>query len=270
MKKIKIVDTAFSHGKTTTDIQISKYIEWDRSEPKDDDIVFITDNSLYYTDRIKGEKIGLLIEPMQINDNIYRWVIQNKLKLKNILTYDKDVLDTCENSLFYPHGGCWIFPDDQKIYDKSKNVSIICSEKRETQGHRLRHLVVEKLNSLRKDFDLYGRGYNPIDNKITALKDYRFSIVIENSKKDYYFTEKLIDCFRTGTIPIYWGCPSIGDFFDISGILTFNNEDDLIETIESLSEDLYKSKLESIIKNYELAKKYLLIENWIHEELNLI
>ena len=38
------------------------------------------------------------------------------------------------------------------------------------------------------DFDLFGRGYRPINNKIEGLKDYRYSIVIENSKSDYYFT----------------------------------------------------------------------------------
>ena len=66
--------------------------------------------------------------------------------------------------------------------------------------------------------------------------DYRFSIVIENCKRDYWFTEKLIDCLRTGTIPIYWGCPSIGDFFDIRGFILFDDINDLENILNNLTE----------------------------------
>ena len=34
-----------------------------------------------------------------------------------------------------------------------------------------------------------------------------------NGRGDYEFDEKLIDCFLTGTVPIFWGCPSIDKFF---------------------------------------------------------
>ena len=50
-----------------------------------------------------------------------------------------------------------------------------------------------------------------LKDKIDGLRDYRYHFCIENIKRDYWFTEKLIDCFVTGTIPIYWGCPSIFD-----------------------------------------------------------
>ena len=32
-----------------------------------------------------------------------------------------------------------------------------------------------------------------------------FSVCIENDVYDTYFTEKILDCFATGTIPIYKG-----------------------------------------------------------------
>ena len=89
------------------------------------------------------------------------------------------------------------------------------SNKISTVGHKLRFSVVDSLKQNDIEFSVYGRTVNNIDYKLTALKDYAFSIVIENSKIDYYFTEKLIDCFSTGTIPIYYGCPSIGNFFDM-------------------------------------------------------
>jgi hypothetical protein len=73
----------------------------------------------------------------------------------------------------------------------------------------------------------------------------------------------------TGTIPIYWGCPSIGDFFDIDGILTFDTIDDLSEILNSLTPELYNSKIKNIKNNFELSKKYILSEDWIYENTKL-
>ena len=38
-----------------------------------------------------------------------------------------------------------------------------------------------------------------------------------------YFTEKLLDCFLTRTVPVYWGCPDIYEYFDLDGIIHVNN-----------------------------------------------
>ena len=85
--------------------------------------------------------------------------------------------------------------------------------------------------------------------KLLALKDYRFSFAFENDNYDSIFCEKITDCFVTGTIPIYVGNPNIGDFFDSNGIIMY---DDSFE-IENLTEEFYKSKLESINNNFQAA-----------------
>ena len=84
-----------------------------------------------------------------------------------------------------------------------------------------------------------------------------FCVVIENCKVDYFFTEKLIDCFLTGTIPIYWGCPSIGKFFNINGIITFDTKEECFDIIDTLSEEKYLNMLSHVKENFEEAKKYL-------------
>jgi hypothetical protein len=71
----------------------------------------------------------------------------------------------------------------------------------------------------------------------------------------------------TGTIPIYWGCPSIGDFFDTNGMLIFDTLDELQSTMNNLNKELYDSKLESIKHNFEEAKKYLVADNIIYNKL---
>jgi hypothetical protein len=111
--------------------------------------------------------------------------------------------------------------------------------------------------------DIFGTGYNPVDNKLDTLKDYRFSIVIENTRKNHYFSEKLLDCFTTGTIPIYWGCESIGDFFNKKGIITFNNLDELYLILKKLNTDYYNELLPYVKENFEIVKKYKTPEDYL-------
>ena len=106
-----------------------------------------------------------------------------------------------------------------------------------------------------------------MEYKVEGLRDYRFSVVIENCKRDYYFTEKLIDCFMTGTVPIYWGCPSIGEFFDTRGMILFDSADEAKEIIESLDKELYHSKEKFVKKNFNKAKEYIIPEDWIYRNI---
>jgi len=268
LKKIKIFDNNFAHAKYSTDFQDSKYIWWDRLKNYDEnEPTFFTDNFLNTNQYLKNSYAWLL-EPPSINNFIYEYIKTNFYKFDNVLTYDKDLLDIGENFLFYPHGGCWIPPNEQKIYEKNKLISIIASSKNNTDGHKLRHQII---NEYRNNIDVYGRGYNPVEIKTEALKDYMFSIVIENTKKDYYFSEKLIDCFRTGTIPIYYGCPSISNFFDEKGILTFDNLEELSIIINEIcTSEYYYDRMDSIKNNFEESKKYLISEDWMVENLDII
>ena len=42
--------------------------------------------------------------------------------------------------------------------------------------------------------------------KAAALRPVMFHIAIENVSQRSYFSEKLLDCFLTRTVPVYWGC----------------------------------------------------------------
>ena len=249
----------------------SEFVEFikTKSNDKSDELLFITDYSLNRVDSYEGIKVAMLVEPRAINPAIYDYVKKNNNKFYKVLTYDKELIDSFDNVEFYPHGGCYIHTDDHMIYDKSKLISIMVSNKISTVGHKLRFSVVDSLKQNDIEFSVYGRTVNNIDYKLTALKDYAFSIVIENSKIDYYFTEKLIDCFMTGTIPIYWGCPSIGDFFNLDGMIIFDDIDDLLYKIKSVSLDKYNSMMPAIIDNFERAKKYLTSEDWLYHNSNI-
>jgi hypothetical protein len=83
-----------------------------------------------------------------------------------------------------------------------------------------------------------------------------FHVAVENSKHRNYFTEKIVDAFITKTIPLYWGCPNIGDFFNLDGIVIFEDEADLIEKSKMLTPEFYKEREEVILENREKAFRY--------------
>lgn len=260
MKRIKIFDNLFAHAKYSTDYQESKYIIWDRGI-NNPDIAFYTDSSLSIVNKNINKNFAWLLESPAVTRRSYEWISKNHDKFDKVFTHNKELLNISDKFKFSPTGGCWIKLVDQKIYEKSRLISTITSEKQYLKGHSLRHEIIKKF----KNIDVFGRGYTKIEYKLRGLKDYMFSFAIENVKEDYYFSEKLIDCFMTGTVPIYWGCPSIGNFFNIKGMILFDDIDDLENIMNDLTKDKYDEMKPYIEENFEKAKNYLISEDYIWE-----
>ena len=125
-------------------------------------------------------------------------------------------------------------------------------------GHNHRLLWAQKLQ---EKVDFYGRGFNEIENKEEGLVDYMFSVAIENASYETYFTEKVQDCFATGTIPIYYGAPDIGKFFNPKGIITL--DDDF--NVDLLTSEMYYDRLDSVKENLEIVKDLLINEDYIYQ-----
>ena len=277
-----LLDVTFKHSDYSASYQTSKHIRWIRGRQVhrflrplispvlrflfnsgQSSVVFVTDKELT-SPRFPGKKhVAWLLEPPSIDSNSYTYVASNPSKFDVVLTFHAELLKLGSPFQFYPFGGCWIKPEDWCVYNKTRTVSIIASAKKDTEGHQLRHEIIEK--SGLDDLALFGRGYHAIPYKLEALKDFRFSFVIENSRIDYYFTEKLIDCLLTGTVPVYFGCPSIGEFFNTDGFLFLNDIHELNDIENQLTEELYTEKLPAIRENFQLAQKYALAEDWIFE-----
>lgn len=244
---------------------------WVRVGPLTDP-VFFTDGSLKACLEFQGRRkyIGWLLEPSELRPENYV-IAHNLLKkhqLHYILTYDRLLLNECDRALFYPYGGSWISLDKWGVHEKTEGVSIIASHKKQTLGHKMRHDTIEYYS----DYfgGIYGTAYQRVKSKFEALASYRYSVVIESSKQNYYFTEKLIDCLSVGTVPIYWGCPAIGDFFNKHGIITFDKVKDLHQILRHIDRKDYESRLGAIAENLELAKQYRVCEDWIwdnHREI---
>ena len=201
-----------------------------------------------------------LLESRNIIPQIFDFIEQNKEFMKTrcdgIFTCDKELAKN--DGFFYAITNAATWVQELKVYEKTKLVSMISSNKGYTPGHRFRLKYVEKF---RDKVDLYGEGFRWIGRKEEALKDYMFSINIENACYDTYFTEKLTDCFATGTIPIFYGCKSVVEYFNEDGIIFLDDEFD----IDELSEELYHSKMDAILDNFERIQKFPVAEDFIYK-----
>tara|TARA_B110000971_G_scaffold193195_1_gene205975 strand:+ start:51 stop:944 length:894 start_codon:yes stop_codon:yes gene_type:complete len=58
---------------------------------------------------------------------------------------------------------------------------------------------------------------------IDTYKDYTFVIAMENKCLEGYITEKILNAFYSGAIPIYWGSSNINEFFNEKAFINVNN-----------------------------------------------
>ena len=246
----------------------------------------------YLDGKIKIERkapiVARLFEQREyFQKKIYNAVLENYNKFDTILTFDRELLKLLPNAVFLPPTEVTQFnrlpnpyghppyksplietyelPDSAlQIYPKSKLVSAVVSTKAFLPGH------VKRLNfvkAIEHKIDLFGRGIREIPSKLDGLRDYMFSVAIENvSCDDNYFSEKIIDCFLTGTIPIYHGCTHIGEFFDERGILSFQTQEELDAIINSLSLEKYNSMLEYAKINYDKCYKWPLNNDMLYDK----
>lgn len=105
----------------------------------------------------------------------------------------------------------------------------------------------------------------PVKDKYEFQKDYKFSIAFENSSTSGYTTEKILQAFSAGTIPIYWGNPNVGNDFNEEAFINchnYNSFEEVIELIKKIDNDdeLFKKYLREPIGKEEKFPEYALNE----------
>tara|TARA_A200000159_G_C7320195_1_gene338548 strand:- start:90 stop:917 length:828 start_codon:yes stop_codon:yes gene_type:complete len=268
--KIKLVDSNFGKQQGLCPHIISKNCF--SKKLKDPDLVIFTDQECYRQEvgKYNCKKAAWLIEPPIVNGENYINMVKNYAKFDYVFSYNRWLENKIPNFHFIAHGGCWLRLEDIHMHKKNKLCSIIMSEKQWNAGHRQRHSIYQHIKN--DGVDGYGKCCgNPVENKIDSLKDYMFSLAMENEappflfyKSTDYFSEKVLDCFLTGTIPVYLGNPTIKNYFNKDGILIFSNHEEAKKQMQSLSKELYLSKLDAVKENFQIAKQY------IHPEESII
>lgn len=131
-----------------------------------------------------------------------------------------------------------------------------------------------------KDFDLYGPGWSNLGSlpkewvepmnsvvercyvgtcvdKIQVLCGYRFYLCFENMDSPGYVTEKIIDCFVAGTVPLYWGTQDVKKLIPAEAFIDmrdFSSFSELSTYINLLSD-------QDLLKIIEAGREYLKSEN---------
>lgn len=251
MDKIGLIGGGFLHAYSSTLWKHPSNFTW--SKNKVEDVTCFVDDSIEYGLSVRCKrKFAWLLESRIVSPNSVKFVKDNYLDVSRqyevLFTHNKEIYDLCENFIYLPPHGYWI--DDPKIHQKTKLVSMVSSNK--GYKHRL-----EWVNRLMGSVDLYGMGYNPFDKKEVALNDYMFSVTIENDKYETYWSEKILDCFATGTVPIYYGSPDIGDYFNMDGIILLTND----FSLNSITPKKYYDMMPAIVDNFNRVLEYNVIED---------
>jgi hypothetical protein len=204
-----------------------------------------------------------------------KWIIENKDLFNIIFTFEDNILNNCDNAQFLTLAHTWLQPDQySKERQKQFELAHLCGILKKAPGHLLRHELIDRENEIKiptKFYPTIGDRYNIEDarkGREIVYANSQFNVAIENVNKRGWFTEKLIDCFLFKSIPLYWGCSNIGDFFNIEGIIKFENVDDLIYiTNKNLSEELYNSKKDILEENYQLALQWISYEKTLTNQI---
>lgn len=142
--------------------------------------------------------------------------------------------------------------------EKTKLISVISSRKAFTRGHVDRLRFIEKLkNRYGSRIDLFGHGFRNFSDKWDVLAPYKYHIAIENSKTEYYWTEKISDCYLAGTFPLYHGCTNIQDYFPKEAYLPIDIRDfeRTAEVIDRIieGEEIYEKSQNALVTSKELV-----------------
>ena len=221
---------------------------------------FFIETEVFNCSHPDERNIGYFLEANCFNDYlIHNFKIHRESILENfrfVFVNDRRVTKLDDKIKWGPASFCWI--EEPSIREKKSLVSIISSAKVMTSGHRKR---LEYVDRYKDKADLFGVGFNQIEKKEIGLDDYMFSLAIENDEYSGYFTEKILDCFATGTVPLYIGDPDIGSVFNPDGIIVIDESFD----IDSLNEDMYYERIDAIKDNFERCKEFYSIQDYIYE-----
>ena len=176
--------------------------------------------------RCAPEKIWAVIQEPPVPE--YAWLQKGFGKFNRVYTPDTSLNG---EKYLHSHGALpWHVDMDYdelrsaRPVEKKQLLSWVTSAKTGRVGHRRRMTFLSSIQN-QVTFDLWGRGFRPLDNKWDGMAPYRYSLAIENHCGPHYWTEKLADCFLSWTMPIYYGCTNIDDYFPAESFVSIDIDD---------------------------------------------
>lgn len=262
MLTINLFDSNFVGQSCSVATQTTKLMRYERARLNwPGGMTVFTDRWMYtpIVDEVETRyKIGWLHEGRCLRPENYEQIGKVAHKFDAIMTHDAALLAIGAPFVKTIRGGSWVPVEQWGMYPKSKNVSMILSEKRQTEGHRLRHEIA----AAGLPIDLYGPEHTLIGiDKARAYKDYRFAVVVEACREDNFFSEHLIDALAYGCVPIYWGCPNIHEYFP-GGFVPLESITNLFRICGWPLEHVYFEKAPTVYTHQGFAQLYVVTEDW--------
>jgi hypothetical protein len=110
--------------------------------------------------------------------------------------------------------------------------------------HPVRLKAIDSLDKISK-VDVFGRVTGKrVESKFKIGEKYKFGICFENNFYPGYVTEKLLQAYISGTIPIYWGC--LGNDTSINrecfiNMSDFETTEEFLDCIRTIDEAKYRA-----------------------------
>ena len=201
------------------------------------------------------KNVAILFEPKSMIPDAYKFCGEHPELFRYIFTHDSELLKL-PNAREVIWADVWLTTDSEK----DKGVSLCTSYKKWCPLHRARL-------SLAKEFDksgladvFYGDWNNPKVPEVAArayLEHYKYSIIIENDIDEFWYTEKILNCFATKTVPIYVGATRIQERFNANGIIQVSEWMRIPSIVEWLDlEADYNNRIDAINDNFERVEPY--------------
>jgi hypothetical protein len=190
----------------------------------------------------------------------------------HLLTFQEDLLATNPKAKLFHCTNTWVkgYIAEQKKFCVSTVVG--WKDDPQMRGYAIRHNLWRNRHHITMPKEFYLTGVpkpdiatpwlgDPAGNLIlgaskTPMFDSMFHISIENTSIKHYFSEKLIDCFQTKTVPLYCGCTNIGDYFNTEGMFIVNSVAEIVTVCNHLTPEVYHAMLPAMEDNYNRSQKW--------------
>lgn len=249
-----------------------------------DNVYFQNDKfflSLYKSNKL-GSTTHIDYEPPSASCKIHcnRGLKKLSKLFKSLVTYNDSVING--KTLVKGNIGDFFLKElpYKNDFKKRKLVAIIANNRDDVMDEVGRHK--DELYSQRKvaarffqdnhpdEFDLYGdywpdnlkkcwKGIVKRAEKPKVISKYRFLISYDSIKNQKgYISEKIFDCFKSKTVPIYWGADNVTDYIPKNCFIDkrdFDSYDDLYNFLSSMDEKTYTTYIRNI-EEYLRSSKF--------------
>lgn len=222
---------------------------------------------------VQGSICIVILEESRKGD-LFKFFVnkENSHLYTHLLTFYEEILLSNSKAQLFHFPNTWVrdIPSN-KTYTVSTVVGGKKDKEHISEGYALRHELWHNRHLIKLDKRFYLSGNAKHSHRFVPWRDVNYSnelvlgadkrpmfdsmfhIAIENTSINNYFSEKLLDCFRTYTIPIYYGCPNIADYFNIEGIFPIKSVREIIRVCNHITPDVYDNLQFEMADNFNRA-----------------